>query len=121
MSTKESQDDLFIRYLNICNQAIEANKDRFPYSQILAAATAPESSRSVEVCIIEDHPEAKYVIQVEDSKLSGKPHESCEKCDCQGQWRVTRSYLEDVIKNPDEYIQNPAKIDWEWMHNSDKP
>lgn len=122
MTEHQSQGDtteanLFSRYLEICNQAMEANKDRFPFKQILAAAQSEQSSKNIEVCIINDNPEGTYVIQLGDNKIIGESHESCDDCECDGQWRVTRSYLEDVVQNPEKYIQNPAKIDWDWMYD----
>ena len=30
-------------------------------------------------------------------------------------WKVSRSYLESVVENADEYIEHPAKLDWDWL------
>jgi hypothetical protein len=116
--TDTQESDLFSRYLEVCNRAIAANGDRFPFKQILGAAQKSQTSKNVEVCIIDDHPEASFVIHLDDGKVSAQSHSACKNCNCKGQWRVARSYLEDVIQNPDEYIRNPAKIDWEWMYGS---
>ena len=31
------------------------------------------------------------------------------------EWKVSRDYLESVVDNPQEYIDNPAKLDLEWL------
>ncbi len=110
--------ELFQRYLEICNHALEVNKNRFPFKQILEAAQKADNSapRLVEVSIIEDHPVEKFAILLDkNTRVVGKKHENCDNCQCQGEWRITQSYLEDVVNNPDAYISNPAKIDWEWI------
>ncbi len=112
--------DLFQKYLEVCNRALEANRGRFPFKQILGAAKKQAAPRNVEVCIIDDHPEAAYVIHMDQDRIAGKLHEACVNCKCDGRWRVRRSYLEEVIKNPQTYIDNPAKIDWEWMYDSEQ-
>ena len=91
---------LFERYLEICNQAIDANKDRFPFKQILSAASAADENKNVEVCIIDDHPEDAFVIQMGEEGIIGQPHGDCADCECDSRWKVTRSYLEHVIDNP---------------------
>lgn len=114
-----SQEELFTRYLEVCNQALKHNGERFPFKQILGAAQT-NKHKEVEVCIIDDQPAASYVIHLSDYALSGEPKMSDfwdqEKRCVRPRWRVTRSYLEDVIQNPEEYIRNPAKIDWEWLY-----
>lgn len=108
-------EQLFSRYIDICNQAIQANKDRFPFKQILAAVKDEHSLSDIEVCIIDDKPNAEYTINLDSNKIKAEKYSSCPNCNCGTQWRITRSYLEDVIENAEEYIDNPAKINWEWM------
>ena len=30
-------------------------------------------------------------------------------------WTVSRAYLEKLVENRREYIEHPAKIDWDWL------
>jgi hypothetical protein len=30
-------------------------------------------------------------------------------------WKVPESYLKDVVENAEDYINHPAKLDWEWL------
>lgn len=109
---------LFQRYLDVCNQALDANKDRFPFKQILVPAHPINRPRMVEVSIIDDRPDDKFTIVMEGNKMTGKRHDECVNCQCDGKWRIPKSYMEEVINHPEEYIKNPAKIDWEWMQLS---
>lgn len=118
MSTK-SVEDLLMAYLSVCNRAIALNKDRFPFKQILGAARETGKNRLIEVRILNDSLQEgesqSYVMTFEKDKIIAKPHESCVNCNCDGIWRVSIAYLVDVTKNAESYIENPAKINWEWL------
>jgi hypothetical protein len=43
-----------------------------------------------------------------------KPDGCCGGC-AQGVWVVSAQYLQQVVADPETYINNPAKIDWEWL------
>lgn len=120
MSRADTQAELFSRYVEICNKALEENCHRFPFKQILAAAARAQSRKHVEVLIVDDHPEGSFVIHFDQDRIASQKHTSCNSCDCARQWRVSQSYLEDVVQNPDAYIANPAKIDWEWMYKAEE-
>ena len=109
--------NLFEQYLKVCNHAMEVNKDRFPFKQILEAAREHAHTRTVEVQIVDDCPSADIMIRIESDKIQAEDHHACENCQCDARWKVNKSYLEDVVKNPDIYIKNPARIDWEWFYD----
>ena len=111
-------DDLMKRYLDVCNQAMVLNKDRFPFKQILGAAQKSECGKVIEVNIVDDVPAASYAMTFSRDGLAAQPHSSCSDCRCDRKWVVRRAYLEEVAKDPENYIQNPAKIDWEWMYDT---
>ena len=116
---EKTHEDLFAQYLEVCNQALQASKYKFPFQQILGAAQRVNHSRKLEVFVIEDRPQSAYVLSLKNEKMMAESKAPCVDCDCQGEWRVARSYLEDVIQNSPEYIQNPAKIDWGWLFEQD--
>lgn len=112
--------DLFQKYLDVCNRALKANKDRFPFKQILQAVQTEEEARTVEVSIVDDRPSSDFMIQLKSDKIQAERHNTCGNCQCDGKWNVRKSYLEDVVRNPQKYIDNPARIDWDWMYRSDQ-
>lgn len=102
--------DLFDRYLEVCNKAIAKHAEKIPFKQIIESEQA---QKNVGVCIVDDIAKPSITMKLDGQKclcasdvLEGA---------CQTEWRVTRSYLEKVINNPEEYINNPAKIDWDWI------
>lgn len=109
--------DLLVQYLDVCNAALERNRDRFPFKQILGAAQRAERGRLIELQIVEDE-QSSYVMQIEQGRVVAQPHGDCKDCNCVREWNVSKDYLEDVVQNPQIYINNPAKINWEWMYDS---
>lgn len=118
VSEINSEEDraLFERYLAVCNEAIRRNADRFPFKQILAeAGRCAACGQAVEVLIIDDQPEHGLCIQYADDRpvvVSAPPAQNVKH----KKWRVTRSYLLNVVHDPEQYIRNPAKIDWAWLY-----
>ncbi|MGH1402624.1 MAG: hypothetical protein ACRBDL_00115 [Alphaproteobacteria bacterium] len=104
---------LFGQYLDVCNKALELGGNRFPYKQIFNAAKRVDRARKIEVKI--GGVDESYVIQMQDGQIVYDRHDLCADCNCDGEWNIHDSYLIDVVKNSDLYIQNPAKINWEWI------
>lgn len=112
---KGNDNDLFQRYLEICNEALESNKDKFPYREIWEALKQREQDKNVKVRIIDDHPESDIMIKRQNQQLKAVPLKGEGKDETTEEWFVTKSYLEDVVKHPDSYIENPALINWDWI------
>lgn len=105
-------------YVNICNRALSSNKEQFPFKQILGAAKKSEKGKQIEVQIAGDNVIDSYIFSIEDGKIVVNPHAECAQCDCDRKWHLEWPYLLDVLKNPKNYIKNPAKINWDWIYDS---
>ncbi len=110
--------ELLQQYLDICDAAIEANKERFPFKQILSAAQENERQEDVLVQIGDQYPPERFIIHAKDHKVSEDSSPECEDCSCGAAWRVSSSFLKNVVENPLSYIENPARLDWEWLFSS---
>ena len=108
-------DQLFKEYLKICNRALEANKDSFPYKQIWGATENFLEDHSIKLAVYDDMPKGCYSLHLKDKKIQSS--DNCDVSDAKDAWRVNLSYLQHVVKNPDEYIDHPAKLDWDWLRN----
>ncbi|MCB1531970.1 MAG: hypothetical protein KDJ35_03775 [Alphaproteobacteria bacterium] len=111
-------DELLKRYLDVCNQALVLNGERFPFKQILGAAQRSEKGRKIELWISDTPPTHSYVMSIDQGRIVAAPHGECADCQCDRRWTVSREYLQEVATHPDVYIGNPAKINWEWMYNT---
>jgi len=106
--------------MDVCNQALHLNKDRFPFKQILGAACRAENGNMIELHIIDNqktelNQAANYTITINQKEIIAKPHSECGECECIRQWSIEKDYLQQVSDNPQKYINNPAHINWEWM------
>lgn len=108
--------DLIEQYVHVCNQALLLNRDRFPFKQILGAARVAEKGCVVEVSIADDPLLESFVFELRGSGIVVRAHGDCPDCDCDREWSVSSTYLKCVANNPQSFIENPAKIDWEWMY-----
>lgn len=111
---------LINRYVDVCNAALWRNRDRFPFKQILGAAQKAESGRLVET-VVEARGQKKqdsFVMTLDKGQIVVRPHGSCADCGCERRWIVHEDYLQDVIRHPDVYINNPARLDWDWLYEA---
>lgn len=109
-----SEKELFQKYLDICNRALAANKDRFPYKQIWETSEKILREKTVPVAIYDDQPKAVYHLTLHDNHIDTV--DGSEQ-DVDHFWKMNISYLEKVTSHPEEYIRNPAKIDWDWLRS----
>ena len=111
-------DDLLIKsYVDVCNQALAAHSNKFPFKQILGAASQADRGKKIEVSLFGDGEGSSYVFTMEGSRIHVTPHGGCHNCNCDRKWQIEKEYLEQVKKDPMTYIQNPAKINWEWLYD----
>lgn len=113
-----TNDAIIQSYVSVCNKALSLNKDRFPFKQILGAAKQSGKGKMVEVNIDHSDPRESFVFTIENGQIIAKPHESCANCRCDKRWKINRHYLEEVISHPQDFINNPAKINWEWIYDA---
>ena len=111
-------DGLFQEYLRICNEALAVNKGCVPYYCVMEEIENRLNSHAIQVAIYDKdklHPEASYDLIIQDHKLTAKPPHKKPQVKCP--WLISRQHLEDVTAHPQVYINNPAKLDWEWLNN----
>jgi len=110
----EEYEQIFQKYLEICNRALEQNKTTFPYAEILGARfKAMEAEATLHATIYDDRPKIEFVLHfTRDMKI-----EIMEKMPVasEGDWPFNYLYLKNVVDNPQEYIENPAKLEWGWL------
>jgi hypothetical protein len=110
----EEKDRIFESYLNICNQAIEKNKDKFPYTEIWKTRCKSLGHNNIFYCAVyDDRPKVIYSLQLTEDmkiKLIEKKNAATD-----GTWPFKFSYLKHVVDNSQEYIEHPANLDWGWL------
>ena len=112
----ETQDyeKVFHQYLDICNTAIERNKNKFPYTEIWGARLKLlEEEMKIQAIVYDDRPKVAYMLRLtRDMKIEIVEKKTLPPEDA---WPFTYQYLKRVVDNPQEYIENPAKLEWGWL------
>jgi hypothetical protein len=114
VETVEDYERVFERYLDICNEAIEKNKDKFPYMEIWKASWKNLGPDHILHCAVyDDRPKMIYTLQLtEDMKIKILKKAPSGPKDV---WPFKYSYLKHVVDNPQNYIEHPANLDWGWL------
>lgn len=112
--TAEEYELIFERYLNVCNQALEKNKNRFPYKEIWGARVKSLGRDNVFQCAVyDDRPKMLYTLRLTEDmtiQIINKASSTVEDA-----WPLKYSYLKHVVDNPETFINHPANLDWGWL------
>ena len=107
-------EQIFERYLEVCNRALEKNKDKFPYMEIWKARWDKLGENNILQCAVyDDRPKVVYSLQLsKDMKIKILNKTNVQPGDV---WPFKYSFLKHVVDNPDDYINHPANLDWGWL------
>ena len=105
---------VFQKYLEICNRAIEQNRNKFPYTEIWGARFKTlETEATLNAVVYDDRPKAAFMLRLtKDMKIEIVEKKSVPADE---EWPFTYQYLKRVVDNPKEYIENPATLEWGWL------
>jgi len=111
----EEYERVFHQYLEICNQAIEQNKSKFPYTEIWGARLKLlKEGMEIPATIYDDRPKAACTLRLtKEMKIEMVKKNPLPPGD--GAWPFAYQFLKRVIDNPQHYIENPAKLEWGWL------
>lgn len=113
-SSENGRDELIQNYVAICNRALEGNRNKFPFKQIFSALERVTTAEPVEVVVADTA--QTYAFHFGTDGIKVLPHGDCEGCNCIRKWTTNSQYLHKVVTDPNIYIQNPAKLNWDWMY-----
>lgn len=109
--TRNDAEALFERYLAVCNEALAAHEDEFPYRELTGTAERLLGDQPIDLAVYDDEPKAAFSVRFKKKRLKpkGKP------ADVRKAWRVNLSYLRHVVENPKTYIEHPENLDLDWL------
>ncbi|MBH25176.1 MAG: hypothetical protein CMH57_12130 [Myxococcales bacterium] len=112
VSTTEA---VFTEYINVLNQALGENRGSFPYDQLIRLGDTLIGDKRIGVGVFKedaDNPHDWFMVQFEDGTFELMKH---GKSDPDLIWKTQSSYIEDVVQNSSEYIEQPSRIDLGWL------
>ena len=114
--TPDEISSLFSHYLDVCNEAISAHQDEFPYKQIVGLSEQLAGGRDLGVSVYSGEkkkPEAEYNIRLINGRFvlvnTGESAEAAVRT------KLKTDYLQQVVDHREDYIEHPEKLDWDWM------
>lgn len=111
---------LFTQYINVVNKAIHEHKDEFPYNFLLKGGEKLLGDKNIGVAVYSSDPSSPHdyftlnmrnngtldVIEHGKRKGGGEP---------KVEWKVPEGHLRQVVDDPAPYINQPAKLDLDWL------
>ena len=118
MNDNLSTHNLVKHYINICNTAFTRHKDELIFGSVLTILNKYASGEVITLQVVDDDGNILccYTTRFIDGEFT--PVMEGEQDDSDVCFDLRRSYLEDVFKNADAYIENPEKFDWRWLQAS---
>lgn len=107
----------FKQALNVINQSLEANRDKMPYNMFIQAGESALEGKNIGVAVYADDPDTPhdfYTLKLEGGRMDLVEH---GKQDPDITWKVSDAYLDELINNPQQYIDHPEKMDWDWLRD----
>ncbi len=107
--------DLFMGYLDVINDALEKHSDTPVIGELADWIADLTESKKFGAAIYDSDPKSPYdyfTVRIANGKIE---LDSRGKNEPEIDWRVAKDFLVEVNENPQEYIDNPLKLDLEWM------
>jgi len=114
-ATKLATDALFTQYLNVVNRSLGQNRETFPYKQILDASEKAFDDKTVAVGIYSEDPSQPhdwFVVAYDGGTFSLQEH---GKGEADLTWKMKEAHLDEVVENPERYVESPYKLDLDWL------
>ena len=117
-ATELAPDALVSQYLHVVNRALGQNRDEFPYDKLLEASEKLFDEKRAAVGVYKDDPRNPhhwFTVEFSDGKFSLVEQ---GKGDADLKWELRQAHLEEVVENPDPFIESPIKLDLDWLKKS---
>jgi hypothetical protein len=107
--------ELFTGALDVTNRSLEKNRDSGFFGALISAWDKFLDGHKAGVAIYDEDPSKpfdyftiRYLNEKFEILSRGKSEHDTE-------WKVSRDYLQSIVDDPKKYIDNPAKLDLDWL------
>jgi hypothetical protein len=114
MNSSVDTDLLFVSAVSVWNRALDAHRNSLPYRRILTGLQRAPGRRAAIELLDQDlnRPVARYVVRFRNGLIEPA---AVELGSGPVFWRPRVDYLESVVNQAEVFIQNPARLDWQWL------
>ena len=114
--------DALDRYIEICERALASDKTTGPMRAIFRSALDQLNGERLSLALYDDQPKALCHVDILDQKVCtseaivfSEPANSEAYCPSSRVVRLSLTHIQDVIAQPERYLENPALLDWSWL------
>ena len=107
--------DLFMGYLDVINDALEKHSDTPVIGELASWIADLTESKKFGAAIYDSDPQSPYdyfTVRIAHGKVE---LDSRGKNEPEIDWRVSKDFLVKVNENRQDYIDNPLKLDLDWL------
>lgn len=107
--------DLFMGYLDVVNEALDEHDDTPVVGDVLSLMKKIGDGKKYGAAIYKSDPQEPFdyfTVRLSDGKVE---LDSRGKGDPDIDFRVAQDFLVDVNKHPKDYVDNPAKLNIDWL------
>ena len=118
MASELETTNLVKHYFNICNTALSNHRESPVYGSLLALVNQFASGSTVLVKVVDgDSMNGRfYTTRFIDGEFT-PVMEGERKADAR--FEVKCTFLETVMTNSEEFVDNPGKLDWSWLRRGE--
>lgn len=103
--------------LDVVNEALQKHRDHALIGPLLQGGEKMLGGKKFGVAVYRDDPDTPFdyfTLRLTGGRfeLLARGKESPDIA-----WKVSQDYLRDIVDNPQDYIDNPAKLDLEWLRH----
>lgn len=107
--------DLFMGTVDVINQALKEHSDGRVFGSVVSLTEKLSSGKQFGVAVYKkdaDQPHDYFTVRFNRGKveLAARGKESPDIA-----WKVSQDYLKQVCEEPQTYIDNPARLDVDWL------
>lgn len=100
-------------YINICNEALKQNKHNFPFNHMWKVIKDQCKNQEINIALIDDRPDPVGALRLSDDGVRVSP--SKQEDEATKGCHIKLSHIQHVLNNKEEYIKDPARINWHWI------
>jgi hypothetical protein len=106
---------LFMGALDVINASLEHNREGKIFRGLMSLAERSMVGRQIGVAVYRDDPDTPhdyFTVRFHKGRIEllARGKESPDIA-----WKVSQDYLQDVVENEQDYVENPAKLDLDWL------
>ncbi|MCA9736514.1 MAG: hypothetical protein KC645_02720 [Gemmatimonadetes bacterium] len=104
---------LLTQAIDVVNRSLSANRDHGLYGLLIRALDDHMEGRTWAVAVYDGTPdqrEGKFGVRYEQNRFG-----VVDQVPDDDPWNASREYLQNLVDEPETYIEHPARMDLDWL------